>query len=74
MVLEKGGVFTGSKTSILGGRSASDRGTLGCPVWFGSLDCDLHISLSLVLISGLCSKSSALRLGLMALTLPLSTH
>lgn len=58
----------------LGGLSASDMGALGCPVWFGSLDCNLHISLSLVLISGFWPKSSALRLGLMALTLPLSTH
>lgn len=40
---------------------------------FGSLDCNLHISLSLVLISGFWPKSSVLRLDLMALTLPLST-
>lgn len=36
---------------------------------FGSLDCNLHIFLSLVLISGFWPK----RLDLMALTLPLST-
>lgn len=73
MVLEKGGESSETETSILGGRSASDTGGPGCPVCFGSLDCTLHISLSLVLFSGFWPKSSAPRLSLMALTLPLST-
>lgn len=52
MVLEKGGESSETETSILGGRSASDTGGPGCPVCFGSLDCTLYISLSLVLFSG----------------------